>query len=190
MVEHSPWIGENYGKNGYPVMLWGFSHHQPNDADDYIEMTRRTIEEEALTDRHWFFQRIKNIFGEKNSVAFWESVAFANTLPNAVSDSNIYSDGDTSDAARAALKSRVSRTLEELKPRKVIVFSRKGWILWPEFNGSHPERSLARAPIVKWGSYKTSAPWETIAYNLPHPQFQRIDEISAAVKEIMAHDGT
>ena len=68
MVEHSPWIGENYGKNGYPVMLWGFSHHQPNDADDYIEMTRRTIEEEALTDRHWFFQRIKNIFGEKGAL--------------------------------------------------------------------------------------------------------------------------
>jgi hypothetical protein len=83
----------------------------------------------------------------------------------------------------------VRRIIERHVPRKVILFSRKGWPLWPEFDGRYrePARKLAEAPLAEWGSYKTDADWETLAYNLPHPQFQRVQELTAAVKAIVAH---
>jgi hypothetical protein len=189
MIEHLPWIGGAYSPDR--LMLWGFSHHMWSDETDATSFTTSTIEEYALTDRARFFRALRTACGGSDPVGFWNGVAFANTLPNAVVD-DYYSPG--SREARQAVRSRVRRILEWHQPRKTILFSRKGWTLWPEFNGSyaetHPARVLATSPIkrTEWGSYKTGAPWETLAYNLPHPQYTPIDDLRAAVTAILAHE--
>lgn len=185
MMEHAPWRGDEYREGG--LMLWGFSHHREPDEDDASTFTHEVVEEHALDGSHWYFDRIRVVCGGDAAEAFWQSVAFANTLPDAVVG-DIYSAG--SPEARLAVKPRVTRLLAEFRPRRAILFSRKGWGLWPELNGSYPEpsRSLASAPMVRWGTYDIGAPWEVLAYNLPHPQFQRVSELAASVAAIMRHE--
>lgn len=181
---HKPWIGSNYREGG--LMLWGFSHHRSADELDDETFTIGTIENQALTGRHWFFKRLMHYFGKDDPKSFWHSVAFANALPTAVLTADRYSVG--SKAMRVAVAPRVRHILSAVKPSKVILFSRKGWHLFPEFDHPAPGNGfkLSGTALVEYGTYQCGNLAVT-AYCLPHPQFSRNEEMRRGVGEILRH---
>jgi hypothetical protein len=185
MIEHEPWVGEAYRLGG--LMLWGFSHHRKNHEPDTPRFTIDTINQLALTDDHRFFARLKNLCGGSDPVAFWTGVAFANTLPNTLSMTG------TAPAAQMLAKPlnyEFVVSSNGSSPVRPSYFRARRRELWPPFNGSYrdePAQVLATTLKTEWGSCRTGASWETLAYNLPHPQYQRIRDMRAAVTAILAH---
>ena len=84
MIQHKPWRGAAYRPGG--LMLWGFSHHRWADEPDAPDFTISTIKEWAFTEQGQFFNAVKTVCGGTDPLDFWNGVAFANTLPEAVVD--------------------------------------------------------------------------------------------------------
>jgi hypothetical protein len=183
--EHSPWRGEDYKAGG--LMIWGFSHHKQSDEDDDAGFTQRTIKDEALTGNHWFFNRIRRFFGDDDPKRFWHSVAFANTLPTTVPSQLRTSSGTPDQQSR--VKARVERALREFAPSQAVLFSRKGWPMWPKFTGSctEPAQVLMQNPRVEFGTYDLGLDHEVKTYGLPHPMIQSDEKMIAAVRVVLEH---
>jgi len=86
MIEHRPWIGRNYdtGIDRKRILVVGYSHWG-------------SVDHEGLTEEvvsHWargnenapFAPRIRQYFDYEDPATFWQSVAFANSLPNCVGE--------------------------------------------------------------------------------------------------------
>jgi hypothetical protein len=184
-AEHEPFRGQQYKVGG--LIIWGFSHHRGPDDADTPDFTYRTVTNLALSGEHWFFNRIRRFFGDQEPNAFWNSVAFANTLPTAVPSDTRYSDGTAEQ--RGHVKRRVRRILTELRPGRAVLFSTKGWPLWPELNGSVPEPAqvLMTGPELRYGSYDFGTGSEIKAFSLPHPMLQTDVAMKERVQRLMAH---
>lgn len=175
-MEHRAFHGSRYKRGG--MMIWGFSHHKTPDELDGPDFTLNTIESLAFTGQHWFFNRIRSFFGNQEPEEFWQSVAFANSLPNTVPSDGRYSNG--SPEQRHGVADRVRRILTELAPSKAVLFSTKAWKLWPALNGSRsePAHVLITEPELQYGTYDFGVGHEIRAYQLPHPQFQNTQRMT------------
>ncbi len=182
-VEHEPFKGQRYEPGG--LLIWGFSHHRRPDEGDTADFTDRTINCLALSGKHWFFNRIRRFFGDKEAHQFWSGVAFANTLPTAVLSSARFSGGSAEQRGR--VKQRVRRILTDLRPGRTVLFSTKGWPMWPELNGSVPEPAqvLMTGPELQYGTYDFGTGAEIKAFNLPHPMFQNDEAMTERVHHLM-----
>lgn len=184
-LEHEAFRGDHYQRGG--MMIWGFSHHKgPNDPDG-PDFTNRMVRELALTGEHWFFNRIRRFFGNEKPEQFWHKVAFANTLPTSVLSGSRYSSGTSEQRERVA--GRVRRILIEFAPSKVVLFSTKGWKMWPGLNGSvgEPPQILMTSPELQHGTYNFDLGYEIKAYNLPHPMAQSDKAMIERVQYLMQH---
>jgi hypothetical protein len=183
ILDHEPWKGDLFEEGG--LMLWGFSHHKEPEEMDAPWFTQKTICRLALTGEHRFFQSLMAIC--RGDRQFWRGIAFANTLPHAVEVENRYDPGSVE--ARNAVPERVMRILNQIKPGKTVLFSSKGWQLWPEFNGRYPDpdRPLDGTSLVRWGSYRLIDGRDVFAYNLPHPERQRVAQLQREFDLIMKH---
>ena len=184
-LEHDPFRGEHYDRGG--LMIWGFSHHKGDEEKDHSGFTQQTVEELALTGSNWFFNRIRKYFGNEDPCVFWNRVAFANTLPTTVPSEFRYSSGSKEQIGRT--KGRIRRILTCLAPRRVVLFSAKGWEHWPKLNGSVPEPALQlmSEPNLWHGTYEFGVGHEIKVYNLPHPQYQPDEKMIERVKHLLNH---
>lgn len=77
-------------------------------------------------------------------------------------------------------KGRFKRILDECRPNKVLVFTKKGL---PDIEVTF-RNSLESAPQFKWGWVETSA-WKAPVFGLRHPQGAKKQLMTAAVQEIL-----
>jgi len=188
MFDHKPWVGNCYetGINGSKLLIAGHSHHGSEDHDQF---TIRTIEEIGLTGNHWFFNAIAGYFGGMATKEFWQHVAFINTLPNLVGESDRRYEAGTLEQRQAA-PDRIKRIIANLKPQKAIVFSKAAWKIWPLFDGDVDEGALLvpETDEIWYGSYANGSDQPTVAYQLRHPQYAPKDAMIRSVEAIMKHE--
>ena len=189
--EHLPWIGANYeqGIDGTRILIAGWSHHG---IPDHQAFTNEVVGRWAEGDENApFAPRIRTYFGDDDAPTFWNKVAFVNTLPTSVGDSddNRYSKGTPEQRARATPRSL--EIVRSLKPDKVIVFSAEAWRLWPSFTPGYVDQFLTIDDVaeVPFGPYAHTG-GSTWAYGLHHPQFSPTAIMTRSVQEILKHRPT
>ncbi len=134
LIEHLPWRGCQYGQlDGQKIAVVGYSHWLDAGDRDHPDVTRDVIEC-VMEDREWaniaFFRQIRDYFGYSTHRDFWPCVAFFNFLPDCVGDeAERYRHGTEQQIERG--RERFPRLLNELKPAKVFVFTRRYWALRP-----------------------------------------------------------
>ena len=189
-MEHAPWIGERYaeGIDGQRLLLFGFSHYGTlDDGRDGPDFTNHVVRTWGLTGGIPFFKTLAGYFGTMPVEEFFQRIAFANTLPTSVGDEDDkYTAGD--EAARAQVGDRVRRLIVEVDPDKVIVFTTKGWGLFPPFDDRAVDGQLAvagRTPIP-FGGYRRRRDGHALAYGLRHALFAPWEMMHHSVQAIMA----
>ena len=189
-MEHKPWIGPNYdaGFNGSKLLVMGFSHWgRYSDTEiDNPEFTRSVMTRWAIPGEIRFFNTVARYFRADQPSDFWNNVAFANTLPTTVGDEDERYSAGTSEQ-RAIAPDRTMRLVAELKPDHIFVFSKKGWVLWPDFTGTLRNGTLRVQGVGEYdaGTY-AHGDGEAIAFGFPHPQFTPVDPAIRAVAAAMA----
>ena len=183
-IDHRPWIGEQYYTQppGGRLLIAGFSHHgRFNDTvEDDAAFTERTVADLGVGGVHPFFNAIAGYFDEAPA-AFWQRVAFFNTLPSTVGDDR-YAYGTPGQVS--AVKPRVLRIIAETQPNRIFVFTSKGWNkMWPDYTGRIRAGTLRVSGIgeIDYGTY-VHADGEAIAFGMRHPQYAR----AADMKELVA----
>ncbi|PZU71071.1 MAG: hypothetical protein DI540_01055 [Sphingobium sp.] len=181
--EHRCWLGGSYnaGIDGQRVAICGFSHY--SDEGDDPDLTNIVLTDVMNGARYRFFVSIAQAFGFEDAVSFWPRVLFFNFIPTSVGVSaDRYSAGSADQIERG--KARVLRLIDEHRPDKLFVFSRKAWDNFPltveEMRGEPLHGAL------KWGIYERQSGRKTVAIGLRHPQFARAEELRAAVTAGMA----
>lgn len=181
--EHRCWLGRSYsaGIDGQRVAICGFSHY--SDEGDDPDLTNIVLTDVMNGARYRFFASIAQAFGFEDVVSFWPRVLFFNFIPTSVGASaDRYSAGSADQIARG--KARVLRLVDERRPDKLFVFSRKAWDNFPPTAEEMRGEPLHGA--LKWGTYEGGDGRKTVAIGLRHPQFARADELRAAVTAGMA----
>lgn len=187
-IQHRVWIGTDYDKvgiNGEKVVIFGFSHHG---EDEKAEFTVDLMDS-AKRGEIVFFNQLAGFFGRDSTDGFWDEVAFANTLPCLVGSLEArYAPGSA--AQRAAVPARIRAILSELKPCKALVFTKRGWDIWPAFDGIVPEGVLRAndGEEIWFGSYRLQDGSTTLAYQIRHPQFARSAQMVSMVQTALAHN--
>lgn len=87
------------------------------------------------------------------------------------------------------MRGRIKSILSDLKPDKAIVFTKKGWSLWPDYDDDEGSRFLPipETEEIEFGTYIGDG-FSTVAYGLRHPQFASFETMKRSVAAIMAHD--
>lgn len=189
--EHKPWVGERYANQpeGERYLIAGFSHwgRYSDEREDDPDFTNQVMRRWGVPGSIRFFDSIASYFGSDDRNAFWNSVCFINTLPTTVgSEDERYTEGTPEQRTEAP--ARNLRILDELRPDKVLLFSRKAWPLWPEWTGSLTGATIGIKPAeINFGSYKRSDGGESVLFGLRHPQFASSSEMKDAVRAVREH---
>jgi hypothetical protein len=185
-IEHQPWVGDCYdaGVNGSKLLLVGFSHHGLPDHSNFTQevVCRWACSAEAIP----FASRIRTYFKSEDAHQFWHSVAFANALGSSVGSSDSrYSKGTR--IQRDSVSNRITVIINQLKPDKVIVFSRAAWQLFPPFNGDIAENILSEEDLfeIEFGSY-SHPDGIALAFGLAHPQYASTVAMIASIRAILS----
>ncbi|WP_375271384.1 hypothetical protein [Sphingomonas sp.] len=182
-MQHEPWVGSNYavGLDGQKVLIVGFSHWGELEKDNPM-ITKEVVSAWARGEENVpFCPRIRSYFGDVDPSTFWHSVAFANTLPTLVGEADQrYAEGTKEQ--RDAIPDRAYGLIEQLKPDRIFVFSRRAWSLWPHYTGSLQNGALLvdEGGEFDAGSY-SHEDGEAIAFGFPHPQFTPVEPTKRAV---------
>lgn len=119
-----PWKGKNYrsGKGKYGrLLLCGESHYESgDDADATINEIKRFLSP-GETGKFW--TKIGKIFDPDNPKSIWPEVAFANLVQRSMEDPT----DRPSDKDFATVGPAFKRLLHDLKPARVIIFSKSVW---------------------------------------------------------------
>jgi len=128
-LRFEPWIGKNYktyvdGK----ILLIGESHYLDEELDPASNFTTAVIKQ--FLQGHKlptpFFQRIGNIFDSNDYNSIWENIAFANLIQAGLSEAKSQPTVDDI----ATINPTFEILLKNLKPDKVLVFSKRLWNNW------------------------------------------------------------
>ena len=182
-MQHAPWVGPDYerGIDGARVLIAGYSHwSEEPDTEDFTQ--RQVAFWVAGDEPSPFGPRLRAFFAVDDPAAFWNGIAFFNTLPRLVGGpEQRYADGD--EQQRREVHGRVLDVIAEVQPDRVYVFSRKAWRIWPDYTGSLRDGTLqvAEAGEFDAGSYK-HARGEAVAFGFMHPQFSAVASTRAAVR--------
>ena len=199
-MQHEPYVGAQYesGLNGQKLLLIGFSHYGAYDngtygaiIDDHESFTKAVFDRWVWDRKLKFFNNIASYFGYDDNRNFYRQVAFANTLPSTVGDSgNKYSNGTI--AQRKFVPDRVKWLIKKTDPDKIIVFTKKGWSLWPWYDDmKEGEDGVLPVPghnHINYGGYERPSNGFARAYGLRHPQGASFDMMQATVKAVMADE--
>jgi len=190
IVSHRPWIGPRFydGLNGQRFLLFGFSHYGFYDEGgrDDDEFTNFVMERWALKGEIPFFNAVASYFGFVDVSDFYSRVAFANTLPNSVGDSdNKFSFGD--EESRSAVEGRVRKIIFDVDADKAVVFTLKGWTLFPSYDDRDQDGILevAETNSIHYGGYKRKSGGYTRTFGLRHPMMAPTQKMRAVVTAIM-----
>lgn len=134
-----------------------------------------------------FFNALAGYFGDFDAATFFSRVAFANTLPRSVGEEDEkFSFGEPT--VRAEAGERVRRLVRSIDPDKVIVFTAKGWQLFPHYDDRDSGGWL---PVpgygdVEFGGYVRERPGYAMAFGLRHPMMAPWKMMRDKVSAIMA----
>lgn len=191
MIEHTPWVGSRYeqGIGGKTVAISGYSHW--GDEPDTSDATVKCVEH--VIDGTWsisFFDKIMSYFGFSDRSLFWNSVIFFNFVPSLIgSGGNRYA--WATEEQKAIGQRRVLRIVEQYKPERLLVFTRKGWCSYPltiedKRDGGSIHLAEDQPHAFTYGHYPhLEGATTTIAYGLRHPQYARNDLMRSAVQLAM-----
>ncbi|WP_126970611.1 hypothetical protein [Gynurincola endophyticus] len=174
-LHFQPYVGKEYEISG-KILLIGESHYLDEDLDDnddcssgYDNFTRTTIGdfmEGTLPQKIKFFRNIGLLFGE-NEKDIWPKIAFANAMQIGLSKAK-------SQPQRRHIESIPSAyqlLLNNLKPNKVIVLSKRMWNNWiPEENGYYLSNNKVEGKVSTTWKYKYEG-GECIATGIAHPSW-------------------
>jgi hypothetical protein len=179
MVEHTPWVGEEYnaGIEGQRLAIVGYSHWLGEGEKDSSDCTRTVISKvigaEEEFDHIPFFVQIRNYFNFASHSDFWNRVLFFNYISECIGAREERYETATPDQIERA-KVRFLRIIQERLPHKVLVFTTKGWPGLPAT--LEEQKPSGRAPRLaaefggfEWGTYKTNGHL-VMAFGLRHPQ--------------------
>jgi hypothetical protein len=189
-IEHKPWKGSLYcklGIDGQRLAIVGYSHHGDDDNEDY---TIKSIRNAILGNPDGaFFNLIRNYFFFESSDEFWERVMFLNYLPRSVGcDDKRYATGTDEQIQQA--KCRFLRVIEQYRPQKVLILSKKTWWTLPmtveETAGRKLKTLGPEFPDFEWGTYRTANNHVVMAFGLRHPQGANGELMRKAIQRILA----
>ncbi|PBN41657.1 hypothetical protein SxD43FB_20580 [Sphingobium sp. D43FB] len=135
-------------------------------------------------DKIQFFNRVPGYFGFVDKAQFWNSVLFFNFVPSLVGSRAEWANNGTKEQNDAG-RTRVQRILDQHKPQKLFVFTKKGWGQFPPTLERQKVRPLMEP--LNWHTYATASGHEVRAIGLPHPdrahkatQIERITALMAS----------
>ena len=131
-LRFEPWIGDNYetNKDG-KILLLGESHYcgeEEASCGFTREVIQGRIDKEKMESP--FFDRIEDMFEEIGYKNVWKQVAFSNLIQNPLDASA--SQPEQKDIA--TIKPAFERLLADLKPDKIVLFSKRLFEVLPTDN--------------------------------------------------------
>ena len=128
-LHFQPWIGPNWEKSKYgKLLLLGESHYLNGDKDTSNLTT--LVVKEAVSEKKGmntaFFWTTELIFGCKEPGQLWNNVAYANLIQNGLPKAQ----SQPQQKDRATINPSFKLLLDNLKPKKVIVLSKRMWTIW------------------------------------------------------------
>lgn len=190
--EHSPWVGKDY-KSGKRVCIVGYSHYTDQRESDRPSLTNDVMKK-VLAGNFGdtsFWSSIPSYFDQggssKHVRVFWNSVLFFNFLPQAVG-TEMFATG--SKEQHEAARKRFNRVMEQYKPVRVFVFSKKAWEALPPMEEESHGGILPRTGRGdQWGTYSFNGS-PVIAVGLRHPLFASAEEMKGRVAAALAVPNT
>ena len=171
MIEHAPWIGEQYATDGFDrqrLAIAGYSAWTADDHEGYtIESMHHVVA--GRWPRARFYHDIAEAFGSR-SADFYPRVMLFEFVPGSVGGAD-QKYAVATEAQNEHGRERLLRLTREFAPDKLVVFSSKGW------RALQPLIAAEGAPILPLGdtgfSYaelRSSAPGVKLI-GLRHPQY-------------------
>ena len=171
------------------VAIVGYSHHCAKGTFDQDNLTLDILQGVIDgTRKHSFFTAIQKYFGYDDSASFWSRVYFFNFLAEAIGPSD-RKYGNASSEQREEAKRRFLTFIENEKPDKVFIFTRKGWKSFPETTVEEQEgrtcnRLFNDSEEPTWGTYLVGE-HRVLACGFRHPQFARGEDLEGQVREFL-----
>jgi hypothetical protein len=194
MIEHKPWVGEDYllGIAGQRLAIVGHSHYLGAGEEDSPCKTLLTMREILSGERMAFFTKIMGYFDFSDPAEFWHKVMFFNFVPEAVGGAGEkYSRLPKEAVGRA--QARFELLLRTYRPSRVLVFSGTAWQNCPAtleeiaHEAIGPTLGSDYPSSFTWGTYCIQG--TTVqAFGLQHPQYATDAVMRRAVKNIL-HGG-
>ena len=142
-LHFQPWVGENYGKCQYgKILLLGESHYL-NEDEDSVNLTKMVVKN--AIDEHdgmntSFFRTTELIFNRKDYQTFWNDVAYANLIQKAMEKTKSQPEPDDI----ATISPSFKLLLDNLKPEKVLILSKRMWEYWLTSDNSYKVKDIKR----------------------------------------------
>lgn len=157
-IHFQPWIGKEYYV-GRKLLLLGESHYldeEPDEDDDfskgYDDLTIKVVRDKFLSGKinMPFFKNIGLLFYPDDCFKIWDEIAFANAIQIALP----HAKSQPEDREIRTIVPAFKLLLDNLKPEKVIVFSKRMWNRWiPEDNAnfiSHIKENGKKSTVWKY----------------------------------------
>lgn len=132
-LKFQPWVGQDYGKSEYGrLLLVGESHYLNNDkaTSNLTTLVVRNHLKDSMIPPFYmispFFRKAGHIFDSINCHSLWKKVAFANLIQTGLKDST----QQPTVAEKNSVNESFRLLLDDLKPEKVIVLSKRMWTKW------------------------------------------------------------
>ncbi|CAN5374235.1 hypothetical protein BH20BAC1_BH20BAC1_12820 [soil metagenome] len=129
-LHYQPWIPKNYKSGKYgKLLLLGESHYLNKDKD--IKHLTKQVIRNAIKETEGmyspFFRTIELMFDRTaDHEVFWNEVAFANLIQTGL----VTSDSQPTVEERESINPTFQLLLSQLKPYRVLVFSKRMWDYW------------------------------------------------------------
>lgn len=184
MIDPDPWRGDLYrdGIKGWRVAIIGYSHHGDY-GDAGSNVTIKTVQDwrRGRNFRNSLFPYIEGYFDEARDI--WNHVMFLNYLSAPFPSHKKYDSGCDNQIKDA--KARFLRIIQEYRPCKALVFTRKGWAAFPpEVLEKQVPLDPENFPMFSQSDYDANG-HVVMAFGLRHPQGARRELMRSAVQHIL-----
>lgn len=152
-LHFQPYIAPKYGTAEFgKLLLLGESHYFENKEDDVRNLTSLVVKEHIEgKGKSPFFRKAGYAFARNDWREIWNKVAYANLIQSGLNDSKSKPTDEEINTIKPAFKLLVNN----LKPDKVIVFSKRMWEDWL------PEDGWGKEKITSlFSNGKSSELWE------------------------------
>ena len=119
-----PHIPNNFGQSELGrLLLVGDSHYILGGIKDLSNFTKGMIKELGEYTPHKFYREVGKVFNPENYLEVYSKVAFVNAIQNGMESS----DQKPNEEDFKTVEPAIREYLEEIKPDKMIVFSKRVW---------------------------------------------------------------
>jgi hypothetical protein len=181
--EHRAWVPDGYreGIKGQRFAICGHSHSC--EEGQTPELTQQVLEGVVSGEvAPPFFNKVMTAFGYKSPRHFWSKVLFFNFIPTCVVPEVRRTEAGGTQGQVSQGRARVLRLLEQHRPAKLLVFSRK--VMWALANISLDDRSASR--VGPGQIYESYGGHRSLVFYGSDPKRTSQKDLNAFVKRCMA----